>query len=702
MPKKNERYDREKTEIEKGLADLREEYSPAQIIIGAVVLLFVSNIISGLMMENIKKVLGMQKYIYLSGILTGGFTNPVGIIITVAMAAGGLKFIFWMMRRVKKDYHTDRERNYDISNIHAYGDADFQDEKERERCFYRTEDPLKVTHNLDILGVGIDDGLIYAMRDDLVSMNKHMMVMGSSGAGKSATLVKNQLYQNFLRGDSVIVTDSKGDLYADTAYLAHKHGYVVKVLNLKSDQLMNSDGCDFLKTLGNDDVKAGTLAETIIKNTEGDESLDYWAKNELNLCKALLLYVANDPSLIKTKKNKLAHMYTLISTKSLDELHEMFEMIKDDQNPAKQAFNLFAQCDPKVQGQIVNGLGIRLQVLSNKWARHVVSDDEIDLVLPMKKKCIYYVVISDTETTYKFIATLFFSSLFIELCGYFDKISQRCRTKGIKNPCLPVNFILDEFANTGSIPAFDVKIATVRSRQIGITTIIQNIGQLIGMYDENVADTILNNMSIKMLLKTSDFNTAKYFSDIMGIQTVMVKNRKYEKNATDIVDTHDGYSVTEGMGKRPLMNPDELINSLDNNHEIVCISGFHPVKLKKFLHSKHPMADECKTVDPGAHYPKWRKDIDKKRKEKGLGPIYVPDDSIDIELGIKKEKTPVKKTGNKKSQNSPKNENKTQKGTSTQKTQKNPNKKPQSSKSDDSKKKSSKNGGYVFEETDVS
>lgn len=81
MPKKNERYDREKTEIEKGLADLREEYSPAQIIIGAAVLLFISNIISGLMMENMKKVLGMQKYIYLSGILTGGFTNPVGIII---------------------------------------------------------------------------------------------------------------------------------------------------------------------------------------------------------------------------------------------------------------------------------------------------------------------------------------------------------------------------------------------------------------------------------------------------------------------------------------------------------------------------------------------------------------------------------------------------------------------------------------------
>ena len=497
-----------------------------------------------------------------------------------------------------------------------------------------SDDPLKIPHNLDILGVGLEDGLIYAVRDDLIAMNKHMMVMGSSGAGKSATLVKNQLYQNFLRGDSVIVTDSKGDLYADTAKLAHDYGYVIKVLNLKSDQLMNSDGCDFLKTLGNDDVKAGTLAETIIKNTNGDAGLDYWANNELNLCKALLLYIANNESLKKTGQNKLAYMYTMISTKTLDELHEMFDLIEDDQDPGKQAFNLFAQCDPKVQGQIVNGLGIRLQVLSNKWARHVVSADEIDLRLPIKRKCIYYVVISDTETTYKFIATLFFSSLFIELCGYYDAISQKCRTKNIKNPCIPVNFILDEFANTGSIPAFDVKIATVRSRQIGITTIIQNIGQLIAMYDEDTANTILNNMSVKMLLKTSDMDTAKYFSDIMGIQTVVIKNRSYEKNTTEIIGARDNVKVSEGFGKRSLMNPDELINSLDNNNEIVCISGFHPVMLQKYLHSKHPLAQQCKTVDPGSHYPKWRRQIDKKRAAMGKGPIYVPDNSIDVELGL--------------------------------------------------------------------
>ena len=141
MAKKNQRYDREKTEIEKGLTDLREEFTPAQIIIGALILLAISLLVSGVLIENTKKVLGFQKYIYVSGILTDGLTNPVGIFVTIALTLGGLKFIFWMLRRVKKDYHTDRDRNYDISNIHAYGDADFQDEKERERCFYRTEDP---------------------------------------------------------------------------------------------------------------------------------------------------------------------------------------------------------------------------------------------------------------------------------------------------------------------------------------------------------------------------------------------------------------------------------------------------------------------------------------------------------------------------------------------------------------------------------
>lgn len=660
ITKKKKRYDREPSEWEKGWADLREEYSIKALIPAVIVLFFCMSILSGLFIQNFQIAIRLRKSIAIAEIPLSGLTNIFGLLFTVGLTLGVIQFVFWIKRRHRKEYHTDRERNYDISDKHAYGDADFQDENEINRCFYRTDDPMKIVHNRDILGRGIEDGMIYSLRDDLVSMNEHMAVVGSSGSGKSAFLVKNKIYQGILRGDSMVVTDSKGDLYTDLARLAHDYGYVVKVLNLKSGQLMNSDGCDFLKNLGDDDVKAGVMAETIIKNTEGDERLDYWAKNEMNLVKALMLYISTDNIMTKMNKNNLAEIYNIVATKSLEELHQIFG-IMDPDHPAKQAFNLFAEADPKIQGQIVNGLGIRLQILSNKWAKKVVSSDEIDLTLPMKKKCIYFVVISDTETTYKFIATLFFAELFIELCDFYDKVSQKCRTKNLENPCLPVNFILDEFANTGAIPEFNVKISTVRSRRINITMIIQDIGQLIDMYGDNLAYTILNNMSLKMLLKTTDYNTAKYFSDIMGIQTVRIENRRYDQKATEIIHAHDVYTVTEGMGKRQLMNPDELINSMDNDHLILCVSGFHPVKLKKFIFVEHPLTKQCRFTDPGLHTPKWRKEIDKERAERGLPPIWVPQD-VDIDLtGETKEKVkrPSKRENKQSSDKTGKNTGKT-------------------------------------------
>ena len=613
-PKKIKRYDKEPTEFERGLADLREEYSIKGIIIAIAITFLISVILSGFLIENAKYNLHMQEYILVSDIFKTGAFSLLGTPITIILTLAILKFIFWMMRRFKKTYHTERTKNYQVNDRHDYGSADYQDEYEINRCFYRAKDPLQIPNNLDILGEGIEDHMLYAVRDDLVSMNGHKVVIGSSGAGKSATLVKNLIYQTILRGESIVVTDSKGDLYADTAKLAKKKGYTVRILNLKTNELKNSDGCDFLKMLADDDIKAGVLAETIIKNTEDGERLDYWAKNELNYVKALLLYVSTNQALKKAGRATLAEVFNLTSSKSLDEVHEMFGLL-DPEHPAMAPYHIFAQAEPKIQAQIVNGLGIRLQVLANKWAKRVVSADEIDLIAPMKKKCIYFVTISDTETTFKFLATLFFSELFIELCNYFDYQSQKCRKTGTPVPCLPVNFILDEYANTGAIPEMDVKIATVRSRQIGITIILQDKGQLDEMYGDNLSNSILNNMSIKILLKTTDMKTAKYFSDLLGVQTIRVENRGYQENVTDVFHTKGEYKVSEGSGKRNLENPDELINSLDNNHMIVHIAGFHPIKLKKFLHSRHPMAKECEPLVPGEHIPKWRREMHKKEIE---------------------------------------------------------------------------------------
>ena len=634
--------DKEPTEIEKGLIDLKEEFTPKSLILSIAGIFLCSVITSGLVVQSALVTFKLKKAIVIVDIFKYGLKSLPGLIMTILLIYASARLLFWFKRRYKKDYSTDRERNYHISKQHSYGMAGFQEENEIKKCFFRSEDPNNIYHNLDILGRGIEDGMLYSLRDDLKSMNGHMCIMGSSGAGKSAAFVKNKIYQGLKRGNSMIVTDSKGDLYADTAKLAHDMGYKVRMLNLKSDQLMNSDGCDFLKTLNGDDTKAQTLAETIIKNTEGTDKLDYFAKNELNLLKSLILYVATKDEYVKNGANNLAELYNIVSTKSVEEIETMMGCL-DDSDPAKQSYNIFKACEPKVQGQILNGMAIRLQILSNKWAKKIVSSDEIDLVEPMKSRCIYYVVISDTETAYKFIATLFFADLFIELCSYYDRMSQYCNSKNIPNPCIPVDFILDEYANTGAIPDFNVKVATVRSRQIGITIILQDIGQLKDMYGDNLAYTILNNMPLKMLLKTSDPNTAKYFSDLLGVQTIRVEQRKYHKKATTVVEAHDEMEMSEGIGKRQLMNPDELINDLDPNHLILCISGFHPVKLKKFLFFEHPMSEQCKFIDPARHTPKWRKKIDSIRAQQGLGPIWQPTFDLEIPGENKPKKKPVAK-----------------------------------------------------------
>lgn len=615
--KPEKRFDIEPNQIAKDIADIRQQFGMGMIAAYTVISFLLASLISGIICQNVAAFFTGEFYI--SDIPKFSFGFP-GILITVVLWIFFFRIAFSLKRRIMKDYHTDREGGYDVSNIHALGSADWMDKNEQEKVFYLSDDPTKIPHCQDILGM--KNGKVYALRDDLPGLNKNMAVFGAPGSGKSAALVTNQIYQNILRGNSVVVTDSKGDLYTETAAIAMAHGYKVKILDLKTDEIMNSDGCDFLKLVGDDDNKAGTLAETIIKNTEsGEKYMDYWAKNELNFLKAMILLVSTDENRKKMHKATLAEIYNIITTNSLPTISEMFANLAPD-HPARQAYNIFSNCDPKNQGQIVNGMGIRLQVLSNRWARHVVSSDEIDLTDPMKEKCIYYCVISDTETQYKFIATLFFSELFIELSAYYDRTNQLCKQMGTKNPCLPVNFILDEFANTGAIPDFNVKISTVRSRQIGITIILQDIGQLQDMYGENLANTILNDVSVQILLKTNNLETAEHFSKLMGQLTTRTESKGYEDAESKIIHTHDAYRSSVKLAARNLNNPDEII-TMNSDDLLVIVSGHHPIKLKKYFASRHPMAKEMKPIAPSSHKPDWRKKLDEEAAKDGKPPVYI-------------------------------------------------------------------------------
>lgn len=595
------------TDIHETISELKECKNE---VIGYTIISFIGSLfISGFLQQYIVHIFNSRNKIIILKSFKLGLAPWGGLLLSlffwITLLYGALR----IFKQFHHNYETDPDGDHQVSKSGVYGRAHWQREEERKECFIRSKDPYEIMG--DILGKD-ENGLLYSVSGNIKGLNKNMAIIGASGAGKSEAMVKPMIYQNIIRGSSMIVTDSKGDLYKDTAEIAIKHGYIMRVLNLKSSEIKNSDGVDLLKILKDaedSDAKAEVMANVIIENS-GDGHMDYFAVNETNLLKALLLLVTTQQDYIKAGKDNLAEVYNLCSHNTPETLAARFNMLDED-DPAKEAFSIYWQCEPKVRGQILNGMAIRLTKLSNKFLKEVVKNDEIDMLLPMKRKCIYYVVISDMDRAYKFIATLFFSELFIRLAEYADGMTDEERKKRI-----PVNFILDEYANTGAIPDMDQKVSTIRSRDITTTIILQDIGQLENMYPK-LWETILNNMSIKILLATNDEKTAVWFSKKLGTKTVRVENRGYQQDAGDIIQAPGNFRVSEGLGKRPLMSPDELQNELSENDLVIIISKRFPIKLKKYLAFEHPMdkEKEGKVRIAKKHLPKWRKRILDRERE---------------------------------------------------------------------------------------
>ena len=566
-------------------------------IAGFVGVVIISIIFVSWLTQYILWIFGKQDGIYIGELVTKFASNPISLVLTGVCIVVLSRLAYRTSKLMEKDYVQNTEENYKVSKYGVYGDAHWQTEEERKECFERTKDINEMYS--DILGRD-NKGYLYALRTDLLSVNKNKIAFGASRSGKSAAIVENEIFQCIRRGESMIVTDSKGDVYRNTAYVAKIYGYIVRVLNLKAKELKNSDSWEPLKYVTlEDEIQAEVLAKAIIENTE-DGPMDYWAKNEMNALKATILLVATTENY---KNNRSMREVVNIITEPAT-FESKFMGLPDD-NPAKNAFNIFAACKDDVKKQILNGMGIRLSLLNNKYIKEIVSHDEIDLILPMKRKCIYYIIISDTDTAMKFVASMFFTQAFMAQCDYSDGLSKKAKQKQ-----LPVRYELDEFKNIGAIPFFDVKISTFASRKISSTLILQGITQLEELYPRKAHQIILANTTTKILLKAGDEETAKYFSTLCGILTVKVENGRYSKGRTQRLDLHNAETVSEGLGKRELLLQDKAMK-LDKDILVVCINGFQPVKLNKYIAElNHPMYKECKELKPNNHKPKWRKEIE--------------------------------------------------------------------------------------------
>ena len=220
------------------------------------------------------------------------------------------------------------------------------------------------------------------------------------------------------------------------------------------------------------------------------------------------------------ERKNLAYVYQLLTHNSEKTLTIMFEKLPPD-HPARAPFNLFSQSSDTVKSGIILGLGTRLQVLQNEAVKQLVSFSDIDLTAPGSHKCVYYIILSDQETSMAFLSSLFFSFLFIKLTRFADL------SPGGRCP-VPVNLILDEFNNIGRIGGapdgsdFCRSLSVIRSRDIRVMLAVQSLGQLQNRYPNNLWSEIIGNCDIQLMLGCTDDVTADYISDRSGEMCIVV------------------------------------------------------------------------------------------------------------------------------------------------------------------------------------
>jgi len=415
-------------------------------------------------------------------------------------------------------------------------------------------------------------------------LNRHIAIFGASGTMKSRAIIRNALFQALNRGESVIITDSKAEMYADTSELFRNAGYDVKIFNLVDPD--HGDAWNCMSDLNGDTLMAQMLTYVIIGNTSSGKGDHFWDNGEANLLRALILQTDYDHNKAKEDKH-LPAVYQMLTSYSERQLAAIFEKLPID-HPARAPYNLFSQASDTVKSGIILGLGTRLQVLQDRAVQRITKYSDIDLTAPGKRKCAYYIILSDQDNSMAFLSSLFFSFLFIKLTRYADaQPNGRCD--------VPVNLVLDEFNNVGRIGGaedgsdFARTLSTVRSRDIRVMLAVQSLGQLQNRYPNNLWSEIIGNADIQLMLGCTDDTSAIYFSERSGDISVMVNSTMTVRQTIAVAQVIPQYRHTEGQGRRRLLTPDEVLR-LPNDEMLVVIRGCNMLKLKKLDYTKHPMS----------------------------------------------------------------------------------------------------------------
>ena len=442
--------------------------------------------------------------------------------------------------------------------------------------------------------------------------NKNILVIGGSGSGKTRFFVKPSLMQMH---SSYVVTDPKGTVLIECGKLLQRGGYRIKVLNtINFKKSMRYNPFAYIRS-EKDILK---LVNTIIANTKGDgekSGEDFWVKSERLFYCALIGYIHYEAPEEEKNFTTLLEMINASEAREDDPEFQspvdlMFERLeeKDPEHFAVRQYKKFLLSAGKTRSSILISCGARLAPFDIKELRELMETDEMELDTLGDRKTALFVIISDTDDTFNFVVSILYTQLFNLLCDKADD------EYGGRLP-VHVRCLLDEFANIGQIPKFEKLIATIRSREISASIILQSQSQLKAIYKDN-ADTIVGNCDTTLFLGGKEKSTLKEISEILGKETIDSFNTSETR----------GRELSHGMNYqklgKELMTQDEIA-VMDGGKCILQVRGVRPFFSDKFDITRHPKYKYLSDADPKNAF-----DMEKHIKRRPA--IVKPDEEFDV------------------------------------------------------------------------
>ncbi|HGI4770291.1 TPA: VirD4-like conjugal transfer protein, CD1115 family [Streptococcus agalactiae] len=406
--------------------------------------------------------------------------------------------------------------------------------------------------------------------------NKNVLVIGGSGSGKTRFYVKPNLMQMH---SSYCVTDPKGTIVIECGKMLEDNGYEIKILNtINFKKSMKYNPFAYLRS-EKDILK---LVQTIIANTKGEGEKageDFWVKAEKLYYTALIGYIFYEAPREEKNFATLLDMIDASEVREDDETYmnpidRLFEALekKEPTHFAVKQYKKYKLAAGKTAKSILISCGARLAPFDIQELRDLMSEDELELDTLGDRKTALFVIISDTDDTFNFVVSIMYSQLFNLLCDKADDVY------GGRLP-VHVRCLLDEFANIGLIPKFEKLIATIRSREISASIILQAQSQLKAIYKDN-ADTIVGNCDSTLFLGGKEKTTLKELSETLGKETIDLYNTSETRSNAN------SYGLNYQKTGKELMSQDE-ITVMDGSKCIFQLRGVRPFLSDKFDITKH-------------------------------------------------------------------------------------------------------------------